>query len=234
MRPDIVIPCKPEEHNEELRFVLRSLANLPHGTVHIVGYAPTWVDRDTVNVIHRPRKGGKFSAVLGNIKAACMSEDVSDEFVLFNDDMYVMQKIKTVPVLNYGTVADRVARLRGLGNNSMYVQSMENTQKALEELGYRDILSFELHTPLPVQKRLMLAAIALKGCFRWNDRTAYGAVAGLTGKTVLDDVKVYFPDDPIPAGVFLSTADAALAPGRVLDHLRAAFPSPSRYERGAE
>lgn len=227
--PDVVIPVKVDEHNEELRYVLRSLSNLPHRRVHIFGFAPRWVNRDTVNVVERRHQANKFEIVLGHVRAACMSTAVSDDFVLFNDDMYVMRPIDEIPVLNAGPVPDVVAYYRARGNNSTWVRSMESTNTRLEQLGYRDVLSFENHTPLPVNSRAMLAAIGLRNCHRWNDRTAYGAVAGLVGD-YSPDVKIYTPTDPIPDSPLLSTADVALD-GPVLERFQTTFPDPCRYER---
>ena len=49
--PDIYYPViKSVNDNAELRFSLRSLKNIEHGNVYIVGYKPLWVK----NVIHLP------------------------------------------------------------------------------------------------------------------------------------------------------------------------------------
>ena len=43
--PDIVYFVKPSEDNDELKYSLRSLKNLNHGQVYLVGYRPSWVDK---------------------------------------------------------------------------------------------------------------------------------------------------------------------------------------------
>ncbi|MFF3129757.1 hypothetical protein ACFVRD_48125 [Streptomyces sp. NPDC057908] len=45
-RPDIVYVVRPWNQNEQLRYSLRTLANLPHRRVWIAGYCPTWVGPD--------------------------------------------------------------------------------------------------------------------------------------------------------------------------------------------
>ncbi len=225
--PDVVYICRSGE-NEELRYSLRSLVNLPHRRVWIFGDAPRWVNRQTVRVAKVIQSGNVYDITNRNIRLACERPGVSDPFVLFNDDFYVMQPIKTVPVLNRGTVEDVLLEHRGI--NSVYVKGMIETRDMLRSIGYRSPLSFELHVPLPVHKAAMLAAIALRGnIYRYHNRTAYGAIAGLTGRTI-PDVKVYEKGDQVK-GIWLSSNDATFP--LVKPTLEAMFPTPSMYEVAA-
>ncbi|WP_336642314.1 hypothetical protein [Microbacterium sp. MMO-56] len=226
---DIVIPVRPGP-NEELRFALRSLINVPHRQVHIVGAAPSWVDRSAVRVFPQPRATQKSDTVAGHLLAACADPEISDPFILFNDDFYVTEPIPAVPALNRGLVVDVLTEFHDRGAASGYVASMVDTRRRLLEHFGVEPLSFELHLPIVVDKGLMEAAIALgEGVQRWHRRTAYGAVAGITGERA-DDVKVTRPSDRIPAGPFLSTSDASFRWVRPM--LRRIFPTPGPYERG--
>lgn len=224
--PDVVIPVRPGNSNPELRYALRSLANVPHGAVHIVGHAPRWVNRKAVNVIPRPLIGP--GTVRDHMRVVCESPDVSESFLLFNDDMYVTRPVP-IPVLNRGRQGDVIARLRARHGVSMYVLGMIDTLNALSAAGFPDPWCFELHTPMRMQKDLLREALILgRGVRRFNWRTGYGAVAGLSGDTV-PDVKVYERTDPIPPGPFLSTSDQSFP--WFADHLAGIFPKQSRYER---
>ena len=224
---DVVYLCRPGS-NEELRFSLRSLRNLGDADrVWIFGDAPRWVT-DQATVVRMPRRGSKFDICLRNLTAACEHPEVSDPFVLMNDDFYIIKPIPTVPVLHRGTVYDVLAEYEDKGISSTYTDSMLATVQTLEDAGYTDVLSFELHTPLPVTKAGMLEAIRLRSIDRWNNRTAYGAVAGITGD-YSQDVKLYTPDDPMPSGPFASTSDLSIGWHR--QTLADMFPSPSIYEK---
>ena len=69
MTPDIVYVVRPGERNEELRYSLRSLSNLPHGRVWIAGYMPKWVTG--VEHIPSPAKPGSHVHAKANLRAAC-------------------------------------------------------------------------------------------------------------------------------------------------------------------
>jgi len=227
--PDVVIPVRPGL-NEELRFTLRSLVNVPHGQVHIYGYAPPWVDDTRVRVVRLPKLATKGLTVGRNIRAACEDPEVPARFLLFNDDFYITRPIPRVPVLNWGRVRDVVTRLNGKGIRNRATRAMTATADRLEELGYESPWSFELHVPMMIRGRTMLRALDLGADVPgFNRRTAYGAVAGLRGRTITD-VKIYRATDPVPDGPFLSTHDGTFRYMRPM--LRQLFPKRGPYERG--
>lgn len=196
----------------------------------MIGAAPRWVDRGLVRVVERPRGTTKWDTVTGHILTACADPEISDPFILFNDDFYVTEPVDHIPDLNRGLVLEVIADYRGRGIHSSYVTSMVDTRNRLLEHFGVEPLSFELHVPLVVDKGLMEAAITLGADTpRWHRRTAYGAVAGLTGERITD-VKVNHPADGLPSGPFLSTSDASIR--WVRPTLRRIFPTPGPYERG--
>jgi len=226
LAPDVVIPVRPGDTNPELRYTLRSLANVPHGAVHVVGYAPRWVSRQSVNVIPvEPRGAG---TVVANMAAAVRSADVADSFLLFNDDFYVTRPIPGVPVLNRGRVNAVISRMRAANGVNAYVRGVIATRDHLAKLGYSDPWSFELHVPMLMRRSILRVALAMAVFPRFNWRTAYGALAGLSGTTI-PDVKVYRPTDPIPAGPFLYTSDRSFR--HFAEHVADLFPEPCEYEK---
>lgn len=229
---DVVIPVRPGERNDELRMVLRSLKNLPVGRVHLYGFAPSWVNRDTVRVVPRRLERTKHETVTAHTHAALTDPEVSQPFYLFNDDQYVTRPVDVLPVYHGGTVLEKVAEYRAAGRNGSYVKSMLDTLERLDQLGYvrESVLSYELHTPMLVYKKRMTVALQNAAGPRSNHRTMYGAIANLQRvATRHDDVKVYGPDDPIPAGPFLSTADTSFK--YVREYLEGLFPDACDYER---
>lgn len=218
---DVVYLCRAGE-NEELRYSLRSLDNTKHDQVWIFGSAPHWVR----NLRHYqlPARGNKHLTTNRNLREACNHPEVSDPFILMNDDFYFMQPTRTIPTQHRGTVRHVIDQYLGQGINSSYVDGMRRTLAMLETRGHQDPLSYELHTPMVVDKQTMLDTLNLGA---YQRRTVYHALAGLKGRRA-HDVKVGRIGAPIPDGRFLSTSDATF--NYVRPTLEHAFPEPSRYE----
>jgi hypothetical protein len=233
---DVVYLCRAGE-NEELRYSLRSLANLPHERVWIFGGKPEWVTG--VELVPTDQRGAKYKVTTRAMRAACEHPDVSDPFILFNDDFYVARPVSEVPVLHRGLVADVLADYRRRWHGlSAYSRGMMQTAELLESLGFAAPLSYELHLPLPVHKRAMIEALdvgAAAGIAVLHKRTLYGNLARLGGER-LTDVKITTPrDGRIVARHVARAGSAWLSSGdttfRELEpFLRHRFPAPSPHE----
>lgn len=247
MADDLVYLVRPGNRNEELRWSLRSVeVNMPGRRVWIVGHKPDWL----TGVEHIPtrQEGHKHQNTLANLAAACEHEEVSEKFVLFNDDFFVLRPLGEVPVLHRGTLNEFIERYRRphVGAELGWWRRAVETRKSLAMLGHDPdmALSYELHVPLPMCRETWLAGvkelqrIGRYGIRYWTKRSFYGNFAGLGGRRC-DDVKI--ADDKAweragaAAGVtgwtFLSTADGAFKYGRVGRWLRGKFPDRCRFER---
>ncbi|WNI20282.1 hypothetical protein [Actinacidiphila sp. ITFR-21] len=232
--PDLVIPVREGAASEELRYALRSVAaHLPHGRVWLVGHRPPWA----VNVEHLPTRqtGTKYQNTTAAVRAACEHPGVSEQFVLSNDDFFLMHpQPDGMPVLHRGPVrnveAYYAARASGL-----YLRGMRDTARLLVSLGHPDPMSYELHVPMTVDKAGMLAALDTgRHLAVVHKRTLYGNLAGLGG-TQIRDVKVLHraPHGYGPNSRFLSTMPDSFANGHVGQFIRDAFRRPSPYEKPA-
>jgi len=225
---DVVYLCR-EGENEELRYSLRSLRNLPHDRVWIFGGAPEWLRG--AELVPVDQRASKYRVTTAAMRAACLHPGVSDPFVLMNDDFFVMEPVAELPVLNRGpvdVVAEDYARRIG---TSRYLKGMLATRDLLRELGYRRPLSYELHVPLPVHKAEMLEALEVgeaAGIPVLHKRTLYGNLAGLGGETIADVKVCGRRRQTLPAGPWLSTLDATFP--SVLPLLARRFPRPSPFE----
>ncbi|MBA9005945.1 hypothetical protein [Thermomonospora cellulosilytica] len=225
---DWVIPVRVGEPAEELRFALRSIAaHAPHDRIWLVGYRPSWA----VGVEHIPTRqtGTKYQNSTLAVRVACEHPDISDPFILSNDDIYVMRPIDRVPVLHRGPVRD-VEVYYARRSSGAYLRGMRETRDLLASLGCPDPLSYELHVPMPVDKAGMLAALEVgKGLDVVHKRTLYGNLAGLGGWRA-PDVKVIHAGGFPTSGTFLSTMPTSWrgAAGRFV---RGRFTRPSPYEQ---
>jgi hypothetical protein len=224
---DVVYLCR-EGENEELRYSLRSLRNLPHDRVWIFGGAPEWLGG--AELVSVDQHATKYRVTTAARRAACLHPGVSDPFVLMNDDFFIMEPVAEVPALCRGLVDDVVADYAARIEPSPYLDGMLETRDLLRRLGYEHPLSYELHVPLPVHKAAMLRALdvgAEAGIAVLHKRTLYGNLAGLGGSAIAD-VKLCRRRQQIPAGPWLSTLDATFAD--VLPALALRFPRPSPFE----
>lgn len=225
---DVVYPLKPEGPYEELRYSLRSLRHLPHRSVFTAGGKADWFRGETIETEPQPTKHLDST---NNLRAACLDDRVSDPFVLMNDDFFILRAVPGIPVLNRGPAQDLLVQYNRQNLPRSYVEGARATLKVLKQEGWPDPLSFELHVPLLVHKSYMLAAIRIGESYPvWHKRTAYGALAGLTGETV-SDVKVRDRKTGLGAeAMFVSTQDESFQAGIVGQQIRSMFPDPSPYE----
>ena len=229
--PDVVYPLRAGNYNDELRYSLRSLSNVPHGKVILSGYIPEWV-QNTVNV-HRgqDRHMSHWHNVRLNLTRAL--DVASDPFYLFNDDFYVMRPVSHIPVYHAGPLHEVIDRYRRNRHTGAYWRGMVATYLMLEEWGYSKPLGYELHLPLLMYKApLQEALIRGQGIEALALRTMYGNIAQAEG-VEREDCKVL-----ARAGVLeyqsmpylSSNDDLSYSPlGR---HLSMTFPELSNYEVG--
>lgn len=228
---DVVYVVKEEGDNDELRWSLRSLRNLPHGTVWIVGHKPKWC----VNVEHLPTRPADTAWQDSTAKmwTAVQHPDV-DDFYYFNDDFFVLQPTDTVPPMHKGPVSERYSRrYKVKGWNG--ADGMHGTWRLLEQWGYQEPDDYEVHVPLPVVKATMREVLArafaeypeINGL---RKRTLYANVAGLGGERIVDvTVNKFHRDDP-GSGAYVSTSELSFSEWEVGRQIRALFPDPSPYE----
>lgn len=235
---DVVYVVREGDDNEELRYSLRSLRNVPHGQVWIVGYCPSFVKN--VNVVPSPQHWSKYVNSTRNVLAACKHPDVSDRFLLFNDDFFILRRVDEWPVFHRGPVADVVAdyyrRFGPLKWNDHYRRGMEQTAAILERWGFADPLSYELHAPMAIQKDLMVEAVMRaveedSSIVALHKRTLFGNYARVGGRATQDHKMSGMERTWGDNQLFVSTEDSAFRRGAVGRRLRARFPEPSPYER---
>jgi hypothetical protein len=227
MTPDIVYVVRPGDKNEELRYSLRSLANLPHGRVWIAGYMPKWVTG--VGHIPSPPKPGNHIHAKANLKAACEHPEVSETFVYMNDDFFVMQELEQLPVMHRGLLADAI---RTAGMASAYTRAMRQTLEILGKRGIAEPLMYDLHAPMLVTKAGMLEALALCSYPMVQERTLFGNLQGVGGEK-RHNHKVRRQDRGWSSWPFLSTNDHTFRTLPVGEFIRGRFTERSPYETDA-
>jgi hypothetical protein len=228
--PDIVYPVRPGNDNAELRYSLRSLVNLPHGQVWIAGHRPPWL-RGVGHIPVRPQPT-KYQGSTANLRAAVEHPGVAEEFLLFNDDFFVMKPVEVMPVLHRGPVA-RVEQYYARRAKGAYLRGLRETRDLLAELGHRNPLSYELHVPMPMTKTRARETLETgQHLDVLHKRTLYGNLHAVGGRQIGDPkILTRAPRFPREAP-FLSTMPDTFAHGAVGAFIRAQFAEPSPYEAG--
>lgn len=228
---DVVYVVRPGERNEELRYSLRTIAaNFPHDRVFIVGHTPQWATG--VESIQTVQAGTKYANSTRNVLTACLTEDISDPFVLMNDDFFIVEPIVDIPTLHRGPIADVLTQYQRRAPGSKYVAGMADTLALLRSLGHVNPLSYELHIPLVVTKGAMRDAIKVAttaGLEVPHKRSIYGNLAGIGG-TQMDDVKVLTNATVRFPGPFISTKDDVFNSGWIGRRINADYQKPGPYE----
>jgi hypothetical protein len=180
---DLVYICGPG-HNEELRYSIRSaVKNLKFDNLWVVGGKPDWYVGNHLEVIQNK---SKYANARNNLRAICNSTEISDSFILMNDDFYIINKVDNVPYMHGGLLADKITKYKNLTGDTRYVLMLKRTLLSLSRRKNKDVLDYELHVPMVMEKEKLLAIVELPDL--WRSR--YGNTFDVGGIEI-DDVKVY-------------------------------------------
>lgn len=136
-------------NDNELRYSLRSIVK------HLKGYSKIWIVGNVpkfpiknLNYIHF-LENGRYPAVnvKNKILTACINEKVSDQFVFFNDDHFLLKDfdVNSFPYFYCGDLTD-------VRNATNYIHTVENTISVLKSAGCAT-KNFDTHTPIVYDKK---------------------------------------------------------------------------------
>lgn len=222
---DVVYILKKDVQPDELRYSLRSVEkNFPHGRIIFFCGRPEGINPD-VYVPFEQLGSTKWEKATSTYRKICES-DVSEDFWLFNDDFFIMERIDDLPYMYKGTLKERIDDLRDRRGNSSYCMNLEGCRLELESLGFSS-LDYALHVPMLINKQ---KAIETLNTFKSPMfRSLYGNYAKVGGIKA-DDVKIYSAGLPQPGQALLSTSDASFKFGRVGKIIRDKFSERSQWE----
>lgn len=222
--------CK-SGNNEELRYSIRSvMKHAQNPSVSVVGGKPDWYKGHYIEV---PQDMSKYRNAMNNIRAAIDSPDIPEDFILMNDDFFILKDIEEIGYTFNMTLQDRVFEYEDINPSSSYVSKLRLTNNKLIKMGIPKPLNYELHIPFPVNKDKLKTVLSKTNNPNVLWRSVYGnfhKVGGIQGR----DVKVYaaqlksmsynYNED----SVFLSTEDNSF--NTVKAFLMDRLPEPSFVE----
>lgn len=182
---DFVYICRSGD-NEELRYSIRSVvSSFPDASIWVVGGKPDWYTGKYIDV---SQNNNKYTNAINNLSAICKSNEISDSFILMNDDFFIVKKIDSVDAFHGGLLSEKIDRYIKLTGSSMYIKKLMLTNERLKESGINNALDYELHVPMIMKKNNLLMIIKKYPSCLW--RSMYGNLFNVGGKKI-DDVKVY-------------------------------------------
>lgn len=211
--------------------------NFPGHKIWFSGYRPKFFSGN-LNVVENATLGdNKYQRSHNNQYAAVMDDRISDPFLLFNDDFFVMKPLGEFEDRHRGPLAESIRRLEAKVGASGYLNGMKLTLRILQEMGFEEPVDYGLHIPLTIHKQKWLEAWKIKQGYDHEKypvhmRTLYGNMAGLAVEA-MEDVKIS-DETTAPKGdePFLSTMNDSFTNGIVGQYIRKHFPDPSEYEGG--
>lgn len=182
---DFVYICK-DGTNEELRYSIRSVVeSFPNSNIWVVGGKPDWY---IGNYIRVNQTQTKYKNAAENLKKICSSKEISDSFILMNDDFYIIKKIDNIETFHGGYLLNKINLYQKINGNSNYTRKLAATYKKIIGLGIEDPLDYELHVPMVMEKEKLKEVLKYEDQFLW--RSMYGNTFNIKGKE-MQDVKVY-------------------------------------------
>lgn len=227
---DFVYVCKNGE-NEELRYSIRSIVNsFPKAKIWLVGGKPEWYSGDYIYV---DQSHTKYRNVLQSLQAIVNSEDISEKFVLMNDDFFIIKKISKIINYSGGLLMDKIVTYNEHASGSSYTKKLIDTHNYLNRLGIKNPLNYELHLPMSMEKNKLKKVLENGDKFLW--RSVYGNIYKVPTKTS-QDVKIYSSGQMKAMSykfdkksTYISTEDNSFL--IVLDDLKKMFPKKTLFEK---
>lgn len=145
----IVLPYKDDILSEwELKFALRSIEKFLTGYTNLIliGDRPEWYQGESV--YHKDINGRKQFNIYSKLLVACELNNVTDDFVMFNDDHYLFKRLDVSEIKYWydGYLKDTVGKSHGV----RYLETIKNTLKIIPET-----LNYDVHTPIIYKKETL-------------------------------------------------------------------------------
>lgn len=223
---DVVYFVKDGRFNEELRYSIRSVCkNMPYNRIWVFGGCPKSIVPD-VRVRVEQAGRTKWDRVHAMFKMAAENKEITNDFILMNDDFFVMKPVDKIETI-YRATLDKHVEILG---NGQYRRMLDGINKELKKRGETN-LSYELHTPFVYNKKKLLKLLNDNPKLRCT-RTMYGNIYKIGGKKT-NDVKIFSskPGFDYKGSTFLSTDDTVINQNNdAWRYIMKQFPTQCKYE----
>lgn len=220
----------------DLLYSIRSVAkNLEFNKLWIYGGKRMNIMPDKYVRIMNQKGGDKCEKVRSMYKEVCLNDEITDDFIMFHDDFFVMKPMNSIEPIYRGTFEQHISDVEAkFGKNlSKYTFLLKHASKTLK-MANKSTLSYELHTPFVFNREKLLKILELypnEHCIR----SIYANYYKIGGKKY-HDVKIFDmkPTFDYKTETLLSTDDTiTIADNEYWDYIRNQFKNKCRYERVA-
>lgn len=232
MKHDIVYILKNNIDSDEIRYSIRSVVeNFPYRKIWFYGGCPDGITPD--EYVHLEQKGEtKWQKSTWTLAQVCQNDDITEDFWLFNDDFYVLKRVRSEKPYIRGTLQRRVKDIEAKQNGmtTAYSRQLRRTMHVLKINGYKQN-DYALHVPMLINRAKALEVInKFPDCPMF--RSLYGNYWDIGGE-IIKDVKIQGSGEVPEDAKFLSSDDKSFLKYQVGDFLRSRFTEPTKYESGA-
>lgn len=224
---DVIYPYKRSPGDFELRYSLRSLQNVAHGRVIIAGDVPFETSESVVSVPNPRVAGDRYMSSTANIFAALDKAEVNGEFIVMNDDIFVMRPW-TFQHEDRGPLEKCLSDPSVVGE---YRSRLVDTLGILRAHGVVKPVFYGLHTPTVYDRSkltLLMREFPMPR-YRYLLRTLYNNLF-FRPSIRRDDVKLKSWPPAGEVGDVLSITDDVAAMPAFREWIDSRFPVPSVYE----
>jgi hypothetical protein len=168
---DFVYICRTGD-NEELKYSIRSvLKSFPDSRIWVVGGKPNWYKGHYIQV---DQNHDKYTNALNNLRTICKSKEISESFILMNDDFFILKNFDLNTAFHGGYLIDKIDRYVAITQSSKYITKLKLTYKKLISEGIEQPIDYELHEPIKMEKDKLNNIIIKYDAFLW--RSMYGNI----------------------------------------------------------
>lgn len=133
--------------NQEIKYSLRSVEKHVTGfrNIFIIGFKPPFLNNKVIHIPHQDNPYYcKERRIMEKFLTACSIPEISDKFLMFNDDFFFTKSVNAqkIPYYHKGELCEAIKMMEP----GMYRKSLENTYAALTEKGF-ETRHFDLHYP---------------------------------------------------------------------------------------
>ena len=228
MPKDLIYILKKEIDTDELKYSLRSVEkNFPINKVWFVGGQPKGF-KNVSRLQHEQVGNCKWELIRSSMWKAVNTEELTEDFFLFNDDFFVMKPVDTDSFRNFvdGTLDRRIQELHKNEGMNPYCRTLFKLEQELLTM-HEPTMNYDVHLPMLLNKGQVRST--LYKCSSPQMRSAIGNLNGLPF-VIHPDVKVYDLESVPTDETYLSTNDDTFQKGKVGQYIRETFSKKSRFE----
>ena len=161
---DLVYILKEAESNPDLVMSLRSIEKFcTYRKVWVIGFKPSWLKN--VNYLPTDQSTGtKWANSCLNWKTACECEDISDNFILMNDDFIALR-----PIIDWryslnvclGSIQEEAQKYSRKAKISRWQNGFISAEELLARCHAKTCYNYEAHVPMIVNKKDYLKFLSM-------------------------------------------------------------------------